>query len=140
YAVFTIVDGQLQSKISDDGVESFILQFVGSYLVADSDASTFMTSKIDDDALTFLRDPTHALLELTTAVASLRPEHVPCQTFGMDPYKRREARVPIQHEREVLGVIQEGTIGVADEVSVRGWHTRLGHARDQLLRTPPVSD
>src|SRR5580698_7337535 len=80
------VEAEMQVRF--DGVHPIILQRVGANLVAKPDAATFLV-EINHDAAIRRHDSLERLLQLLTAVASRRREHVASQALRMEPHQRR---------------------------------------------------
>ena len=76
------VGRESQLMIGLDGVHSLVLQFIGSDLVAQTDASAFLP-QIKNDACAGFLDALHGRAQLCTAVAAQGSERITCQAFRM---------------------------------------------------------
>ena len=78
-AVVALVGLETQVDVGIDGVETFLLQLVGGYLVHQADTATLLLH-VDHHALAFFLNGLHGLMQLLAAVATLRAEYIACHT------------------------------------------------------------
>ena len=86
-------------------------------------------------------DPLERLLELRSAVAALRPEHVAGQALRVHPGQHRLVAGDVAaHQHDVLGAVDGDAVAVGREVAVRGGQPGLGDPLHVVLVAPPVVD
>ena len=86
-------------------------------------------------------DPGQRGLQLRTAVAAHRAEHVTGQALGVHPHQHVLAVADVAaDQRDVLGTVVGRPVPERGEHAVLGRHPRLGDPLDLLLGTPPVRD
>src|SRR3712207_4034817 len=96
---------QSQRAVRLDGIEALLLERVGRDLLGKADTATFLP-QVEKDAPTLLLQEPQAFVQLFSAVATRRPEHVARQTFRVCTDQNRTAVVDrSQGERHVLLVI-----------------------------------
>src|SRR5580693_8829658 len=83
-AVLAAVNGQALLQVGVDGVVPLLLELVSTDLVAETDAAALVTTQIDEDAAAFTLDHVHRGVQLWTAVATQRTEHVAGEALRVD--------------------------------------------------------
>jgi hypothetical protein len=124
-AVVAHVLRQPQRKVSLDGIEALLLERVGRDLLGKADAATFLPQVEKDAAALLLQEP-QTIIQLLSAVATRRPEHVARQTFRVCTDQDRIAVIDgSQGERHVFFVIA-GIVDVHLEGAVTSREACLG--------------
>jgi hypothetical protein len=135
------VGGEPELDVRLDGVAALLLQVVRAELVRDADRSPLVTADVQDDAAVLLTDPLERGVELVTAVAPQRPEHVPGQALRVHAHEDRLAVADLApDERDVDDAVDETLVGVGGELTVRRRDLRLGRPLDEVLAVPAVLD
>src|SRR5205085_12446441 len=86
-AVLATVDREPELDVRLDGVATLILQAVRAHLVAEPDATPFVTTEADDHTLTRLRALLRRDAQLHAAVATHGPEHVAGEALAVHPHQ-----------------------------------------------------
>src|ERR1700735_1162957 len=100
-----LVEAEMQ--VCFDGVHPVVLQRVGANLVAQPDAATLLV-EINHDASIRRHNSLERLLQLLTAVASRRREHVAGEALRMEPHERRAPAADLALDQsEMLAAIDD---------------------------------
>src|SRR5687767_1005205 len=105
-AVLARVGEEAELDVGLHGVAPFVLQAVRPHLVAEPDPPTLVAAQVHEHALAFTRDPLEREIELHTAVAAHRAEHVAREALGVHSHQHVGlARDLAAHEREMLDAV-----------------------------------
>ncbi len=97
------VSGEAERLVCLDGVESLLLERVGSYLVEQADAAAFL-AQIHEHAGSVLRDRAKRCGELRPAVAPQGPEDVAGETLRVNSDERRLGALNVaEYEGDLFG-------------------------------------
>ena len=80
-----------QRPIRRDSIETLILQSIGLQLGHEAYAAAFLPF-VDDQSATLFRDCFQSTIQLFSAIATQRPQHVAGQAFGMEANQWRIVR------------------------------------------------
>src|SRR5687768_11254325 len=139
-AVVAKVGLESQALVGLDRVGARVLQLIRLELVQQADAATFLVEIDHDPAAALLNGP-HRRVQLPSAVASQRAEHVAGETLRVHPDENplALAHVP-EHESNVLSIVN--VVPVADHapLTVLGGQACLGDAMDEPLGPQAIGD
>ncbi len=82
HGVVALVGAKTQLQVRLDGVGTAILQFIGTDLVQQADAATFL-AQVEEHAAALLGDGGKRAFQLETAIAAQAEQRVAGQAFGM---------------------------------------------------------
>src|SRR5262249_51179408 len=139
--VLARVDREAELYVGLDGVAPLVLERVRAQLVTEADPAALVPTQVDDDALVLFGDAFEREVELQSAIAPDRAEHVAGQALGVDSHEHVGLpRHLAADERHVLGSVEQRLEHVRRELSVLRRNARLRDAADELLALTPVPD
>ena len=109
---FPAVRLEAQPQIRFHRVQSLILQFVSAQLGHQADAASLLLL-VNQDARTGLGNLAQRQLQLQTAIAAQRMEHVARQALRMDAHQRRRRMNVAHHQRNRFLFLRCGVASVA---------------------------
>ena len=122
HAIVSFVRVVAEMDVGIDGVVALLLEFIGSNLCHQPDASSLLV-EIEDDALSLFVNHLHRFVELVAAVAAGRAEDVACDAGGVDTHQNRFVRFPRTFDEgnvfQTVALLAEGDEA---EVTVTGRH------------------
>ena len=102
-----------------------VLQLVGLQLVQQADAAALVPAHVEHDAAALVGDRGERRVELRTAVAAQRAEHVAGQALGVHPDQHVLAVADVAaDERDVLAPSISAAVADGAELAVRGRQPR----------------
>jgi len=99
--IVALVVGKAQAQIGVDRVESTILKRVGAQLVGEADPPSFLP-QIEKDSPARRADQPQRFLQLRSAIALERAEHIACEAFTMEADQRRLPPERTDEKRDVI--------------------------------------
>ena len=147
-AVVARVGRQSEVEVGVDGVAAGVLERVGLQLGDQTDPAALVAAQVDHHAASGGHDAGERLVELRTAVAALRAEHVTGQALRVHPGQHRlPSPAPVEvsshqvavHQGDVLGVVDGRVVAVRREVAVPGRQPGLRDPLDQGLGAVSVA-
>src|SRR5665213_1547849 len=140
-AVLACVDRTSEIEVGVDGVATFLLKGVGTNLMPEANAASFVSPQVHDDAGAFGRDLRESRFQLRAAVTTHRAEHVAGQTFGVNPNEHVASRGDVAvDQRHVLLAVEDVLKHEGLELTVLGRHRRLCDSLHQLLVSASVAN
>src|SRR5437867_8168233 len=131
---------EAEGQIGLDGVLAFVLQLVRPQLVHQADAAPLLV-QVEEHPLPHLLDHLQRVMELLTAVAAERPEHIGREAAGMHADQDLVVRFDrALDQRDMGAVIQVVFEDIRDEVAKGRRELGLCHLVDEGLPLHPVLD
>ena len=124
--VLALIRAEAKTLVGFDGVVSLILQRVGADLIGQPDAASFLV-QVENDAASFGCDACHRRMQLRTAVAAGRMEHIACQARRVKTNEHTVAVADVTtDERDVFLAVGEVLVRVNLEFAEVCRQLRLG--------------
>src|SRR5881628_3740570 len=127
--VAAFIGAEAQRAVGVHGVQAFLLQEIGSKLVAQTDAASLLR-QIQEDASAACREDAQAATQLLTAIAPETAEEITGEAGRMEAYGHRvgPALAVADHDRHML----EKAVGLAEaqEPGILGVFQRNGSSAD----------
>lgn len=140
-AVVAQVHGEAELEIGFDGIETLLLEFVGFDFAMKTNAASFVTTHVDDDAGALLLNTLHGGMELTATVTAARGENVAREALAVDANEGGGVWVDLPFdEGDVMGVVQDTAVKVQAEAAEVGGHVDFLHFFNQTFATTAIGD